>query len=69
MIFNKFSRNFGFQNGSENRSGEPKKHEVASSIDFNRFLRDFGSEINVPNSTICVFVEYEVKSMSIFQHS
>ena len=46
-----------------------QKHEVASGIDFNRFLRDFGSEINVSNSTSCVFVEYEVKSMSTFQYS
>ena len=69
MIFNKFSWNFRSQNGSENRSGEPKKHEVVSGIDYNRFLRDFGREINVCNSTNCVFVEYEVKSMSTFQYS
>ena len=45
-----------------------QKHEVASGTDFIRFLKDFGSEMNVSNSTICVFVEYDVKCMSTFQY-
>ena len=67
-IFSKISANFGSPNGGQNRSGEAKKSDVASVTDFNGFLRDFGSEMNVSNSTICVFVEYDVKCMSTFQY-
>ena len=69
LIFNIFSRSFGSQNGTKNHSGEAKNNEVASGTDLNRFLRDFGNEMNGFKSIICVLAEYVVKCMSTFQYS